>query len=762
MKKGAYSFLIVLSIGIASWYVLFSLQPYNISNLNEKPQNFSTLRAFEHVKAISQKPHYIGSDNHSNIRNYIIDELEKLGLTVQTQKAFSLSQSGSLTVPENIIARIKGSDNKGDALMLLSHYDSAVHSSYGASDAASGVAAIIETLRAFKTKGNLPKNDIIICFTDGEEVGLNGARLFAKQHPWAKDVKLVLNFEARGSGGPSNMIVETNYGNQNLINSFADAKPGFPVASSLMYNVYKLLPNNTDSTVFREELDVPSLFFAFIDDHFDYHTANDIPERLDKRSLAHQGSYLESALQHYSNIDLNNLKSENNSVYFNLPFIGLVHYPYSLSPYLLVLSLLLLFTGIFYGIKKKKLSRKEIFKGFIPFLLLLISSAGLGYVGWEIILYLYPHYNEYLNGFTPNGYEYIIAFALLVVCVYMLLYNYYFRKINTANALVAPIIFWMLINLIVIIYLPGGAFLIVPLLLTLFTWFVFIFYRRPSFFILFLIQLPTLWIFVPYIKSFPVGLGLSSVYITCLLTAFTLGLMSALIYPLYKKKAIALSAFLFALGFFIVAHLNSNFNKENPKPNSLIYMANHNNEKAYWKSYDKILDEWTKPYFEQSESNSPQDTIANATFDSKYGNLFKQSKETDFYDINLTETSTEKRANRYLISLNPLKAHRISLFKGNQFQVDSFSINGKDYTKLMQKKLKKRSSRLLSYYVVDQLPIKIEILTQQNLQPELFLISSSYSLFENEDLNVKRRPPKYMPKPFVLNDACVSVREISF
>jgi len=290
MKPSIYTFIIILFLAIASWLSIFSLQPFIISNLNEKPKNFSTLRAYEHVKQISKKPHYIGSKNHSVVRNYLIDELEKLGLTVQTQKGFSLSNMSTLTIPENIIARIEGTDETGKALLLLSHYDSAVHSSYGASDAASGVATILETLRAFKVKGKNPKNDIIILFSDAEEVGLNGAKLFAKKHPWAKDVGLVLNFESRGSGGPSNMIIETNYGNKNLINTFSKAKPEFPVASSLMYNIYKLLPNDTDSTVFREKLDVPSFFFAFIDDHYEYHTAQDIPENLDKKSLAHQGS----------------------------------------------------------------------------------------------------------------------------------------------------------------------------------------------------------------------------------------------------------------------------------------------------------------------------------------------------------------------------------------------------------------------------------------------------------------------------------------
>jgi Zn-dependent M28 family amino/carboxypeptidase len=56
---------------------------------------------------------------------------------------------------------------------------------------------------------------ILLFFSDAEELGLNGAALFVTQHKWAKDIGLVLNFEARSSG-PSYMLMETNKGMQHL------------------------------------------------------------------------------------------------------------------------------------------------------------------------------------------------------------------------------------------------------------------------------------------------------------------------------------------------------------------------------------------------------------------------------------------------------------------------------------------------------------------------------------------------------------------
>src|SRR5690606_21446273 len=125
---------------------------------------------------------------------------------------------------------------EGKALMLVSHYDSALVPSFGAADNASGVVTILESVRAYLASGTKPKNDIILLFTDGEELALDGAKLFMDEHPWAKEVGMALNFEARGTSGPSNMILETNQGNAELIKEFIKANPSYPVASSLMYS----------------------------------------------------------------------------------------------------------------------------------------------------------------------------------------------------------------------------------------------------------------------------------------------------------------------------------------------------------------------------------------------------------------------------------------------------------------------------------------------------------------------------------------------
>src|SRR5699024_1099683 len=188
---------------------------------------------------------------------------------------------------------------------------------------------------------------------------------FAEQHPWAKEVGLVLNFEARGTSGPSNTILETNHGNAQLIKAYAEANPAFPMASSLMYEVYKVMPNDTDATVFREELDIPSLFFAFIDGHYNYHTALDTPENLSKNSLAHQGSYLMALLPYFANHNLEQLSAPKNQVYFDFPVFKLIHYSYNWIFPLLALAWLGVIAIIILGFRRQLLSVSAIVRGVI-------------------------------------------------------------------------------------------------------------------------------------------------------------------------------------------------------------------------------------------------------------------------------------------------------------------------------------------------------------------------------------------------------------
>lgn len=285
---------------------------------------FAAGRAMRHVRAIAQRPHPMGSADHARVREYLLSELQLLGFAVERQRVTGIRvrrtgvtrPAGTITAGrvENLMVRLPGEASTG-AVLLASHYDS-VAAGPGAADDASGVAAVLETLRVLRRGGRL-RNDVIALFTDGEEDGLLGAEAFVSRHPWARDVRVVANFEARGNRGAVQMF-ETTPGNQAIVQAWAGADPS-PTGASLAYEVYKRLPNDSDFTEFKR-LNSVGLNFAFIGHVEAYHTPRDTAEALDQGSLQAHGNAALAIARRLGDADLD-LRGwrGRDAVYFSVP-----------------------------------------------------------------------------------------------------------------------------------------------------------------------------------------------------------------------------------------------------------------------------------------------------------------------------------------------------------------------------------------------------------------------------------------------------------
>ena len=755
-----------LIVGLV-YYSFFSLMPQKGSPSSVEETKFSTERALIPLKEITKAPHYIGTKEHARVRNYLISQLEELGLETQVQEGFVINPKWkSLDKPKNIIAQIKGSEN-GKSLLLLSHYDSALTPSYGASDAGSGVVTILETLRAYKASGKKPKNDIIVLFTDAEEVGLDGARLFVNNHPWAKNVGIALNFEARGSGGPSNMIVETNGGNKNLIKAFMEADVKFPVASSLMYSIYKMLPNDTDSTVLREGADIDGFFFAFIDDHYDYHTANDTYDNLDVNTLQHQGEYLLPLVHYFGDSDLNQLKSSEDYVYINLPFFKMFSYPFTWVFPMLLVAIVLFIVLIIYGLRKRVLTGNGVVRGFIPFTLAMIFCGILGFYGWKLILLMYPQYQEIQHGFTYNGHTYISFFVLLSLGVLFGIYYKFSKKINVANLLIAPLIFWILINIGVAIYLKGAAFFIIPVFLGLLSLWILIRKDRPNLILLTVIGSIAIFIFAPLVQFFPVGLGLKMLVGSCLFTALLFGILLPVIGFYKLKKVLAMLFVIVASLFFIKAHLSSNFSPNRQKPNSLVYYHDADNNKNYWATYDQELDDWTKEYL--GDSPEPASSYISYASGSKYAKGYKFANVAPNKNIPIFKTVLHKDTviNQYKevsFTIFPQRAvNQISLYTADEANFKSLSFNGQIFplNNNITNAQKIKSKELVRYYVSDKDSLVISYEVSKNQKVSFTVLEYSYDLLNHPQFTINKRADYMMPKPFIVTDAIIVKKELN-
>ena len=723
--------------------------------------SFSTDRALVHVKNMSEKPHGVGFPAHSEVRDYIISALHKMGLETNTQQGFTAGDWGNFSSATNILARIKGTE-KGKALLLLSHYDSSPHSSLGASDAASGVATILEGVRAFLKQNKAPKNDIIILISDAEELGLNGADLFVNKHPWVREVGLVLNFEARGSGGPSYMLLETNRGNAKVIEEFIKANPKYPAANSLVYSIYKMLPNDTDLTVFREDMDIEGLNFAFIDDHYDYHTVRDNYERLDRNTLAHQGSYLMPLLEHFSNSDLTNLKSLNDSIYFNIPFFRLVSYPFDWIFPMLALAILLFMALLFFGLRNSSLNIREIGIGFIPLLLILAINGIIGYFSWPALIKIYPQYQDILHGFTYNGYSYIIAFVMFSIATGFWAYHK-FAKVQTQNLIIAPLFLWLIICTLVALYLKGASFFIIPVFALLASLLITTHQKWPSPYLLVFLALPALWLYAPLIKMFPVGLGLKMMVTTTLLTSLTFLLLLPIFGPMKNKKGLAFLFLILCFGFLLSAHLDSGFNKENAKPTSLVYILDADKKTAEWATYDKVLSGWTSQYVDKNNEN-PTNPV-DESLSSKYATGFSYRSPAPLKNITLPKIETTKdtivgNSRKLEICITPQRnVNRLEIFT-NAVEITDAKINN---IALSQYYLQNRiTPKLVTHYVSNNDYTELQITIPKDGELELTLYEASNDLLNNPMFTVPPRPEENIPMPFVLNDAILITKKIKF
>lgn len=761
-----------------------STEDYNSADV----KLFSQSNAFKHVKQIATEPHYLGSEAHTNVRQYIVKSLQDIGLHVEIfeQQATRFHRYYMSANTRNIIAKIPGSssgkqDNK--ALAIVSHYDSGTHSSLGASDAGSGVAVIIEGVRAFLANNTQPKNDIFIVLTDGEEKGLLGAQAFVDYHPWAKEIAVVLNFEARGSGGPSYMLLETNGGNKKLVEAFSNADIQHPASNSLMYSIYKMLPNDTDLTVFRKHGNIQGFNFAFIDDHFDYHTMQDNVHRLDKDTLNHQADYLMALLNYFATNDLTQLNSTVDLVYFNLPLVGMVHYPFSWALPLVCLAAMLFLLIIIWGIKKQILSCKGIVSGLTPMVGALIASGVIGYYGWQLLLILFPQYAENPHNFTYNGHWILASFIALTLAITMYIYHYFSKSNKTTNLLIGPIFLWIVLNAGISLKLIGASFLVIPVFSALASLSVYIFtvqylhkYKGVKntslpgllfFVVLTSILLPVVLI-TPLIPAFVIGLGLKALFIGTLFTCLLTILLLPLLLNFIKVETIAHLCVFVAFVFYGISISLADYSAENKKPNSINYIVDHDKGQAFWASSNQNMDEFISQFFIESKKEiEKQETKYPSEWEqSVYPNarsakvrLFKQvkAKPMDITHVDIIEDKQLKNGRHFTVHITPQEHTDIIQFASDdKFKITSMRINGQLVAEHGKPVMSDHKGGFFLWHTIsasnELLIVEFTVKAQKDFNFKVY--ETSYNLYE-QFKHIKPRSNIFMPEPFIINDAVI-------
>lgn len=584
----------VLAVG-AWWGLRVSLpQPPGL----EAPANaFSADRAMKHVRAISSKPHPAGSPEAAAVRDYILTELAMRGIPAEIQRGAGLYQRNSFVFAgktENIVARMRGTSG-GRAVLLCGHYDS-VRSGPGAADDGHAVGVLLETARALNFGATL-KNDVIFLF-DVEETGMTGADAFARTHPWRKDVDVVLNFEARGTRGPDFMF-QTSDGNGALIREFAAAAP-YPVATSLTYEIYKRLPNDTDMSVFKR-YGYLGLDFAFIDNVLAYHTPFDDASHLDPASVQHAGSYALSLVRRFGDADLGALrKREGDAVYFSAGGY-FYHYPVLFAGALTLAGLLLLCFVLGKLYKSGGITVKGTALGV---LLCLVAAAVVGYgMGWvwEAICLIHPGYLSLPQNDLYARDWYIVVYFALAAALWLVGLTLSRRYAPANNFAAGGVVLNAVLLIALTVFLPGGSYILLwPVVggtLALLTG-----PRWPLLGAVFC--LPALWLILQFACFGFTGLMMQSAGMSSALFVLTLAVCAtpiAAIVGEFPARSIALLGGVVLIALAGGAWANQ-FDIAHPIENDVSYVVDADRGPTWWVSRTDGSDPWLRQFL----GNSPQ------------------------------------------------------------------------------------------------------------------------------------------------------------
>ena len=605
------SILTLLFISLIACFAIRDQLPPAAADASAPLAEFSAGRAFKYVEQISQRPHPVGSEEHKRVREYIVNELTALGVTPEVQEVNVMSPFPSsvtqIASVRNIVAKLAGSGGGGKTLMLVGHYDSTA-TSLGASDDGSAVATLLETLRALKSGAPL-KNDTIFLFTDAEEIGMLGAKGFADHHSWAKDVGLILNFEARGTNGPS-LLFETSDDNGWLAAEFGKAAYQ-PVGSSLFHEIYRFLPNMTDLTVFRIK-GFSGLNFAYVGGLAHYHTRSDSLANIDLRSLQHQGSYALSLSRHFGNLALDNRKARNH-VFFNSIGSAYVNYSDVWVMPLVYLTALLLVVVVVVGFRKKLLTLKGLIVSFFAHLGTMLCALIIVTLVSMVVRAVHSGYRLIPQGVSYNNGFYVISSLALTIAVSAALYYWLSKKLRFANLVVGALLWWMLLTAVTGWYLPGASYIFTwPLLFVLVAQIVTFATQadgtlsRWQLVPIYICGIPAVVLSASLVYLLALGLPLSMFRIALAFVVLLLALLLPLVRLMFRPRSWLLPG-LFALvsvGFLIAGSLTAGFNKNDPKPVNLFYVLNADNGKAIWASSDRNLDEWAAQFVSAGASRS--------------------------------------------------------------------------------------------------------------------------------------------------------------
>jgi hypothetical protein len=288
---------------------------------------FSAERAMADLRVVAREPHQAGTDTQQRVREYIVGQVEALGLTA------TIETSGQVS---NILVFLPGTGSTGTVL-VTGHYDSQPPAP-GAGDDGLSTVAMLETIHVMHASSSL-RNDVLFLFSDGEELGWLGAYAYLKSHPEAKnETGVVLGFDGRPGNGPLAMW-ETSPGDAWLVRQMAGLP--LPLWAGSWTNFAERGELDTDFSVFSQA-GFTGIEIENAEAGTRYHTSDDTVDAISPNLMQAYGQAMLMLTDRFGAIDLHTQTRGVDLAYFTLPLMGLVPCPTWVTPVLSGLGILAL------------------------------------------------------------------------------------------------------------------------------------------------------------------------------------------------------------------------------------------------------------------------------------------------------------------------------------------------------------------------------------------------------------------------------------
>ncbi|MCC5907981.1 MAG: M28 family peptidase [Balneolaceae bacterium] len=753
--------------GIAILFLLFlaflairdQAVPPDVVSASAPETEFSAERARNYLREITREVHPVGSSAHQRVREYLLDELENMGLEpeVQSTTGFNDFYGYRMSDVHNILVKIPGTSATG-GIGLISHYDS-VPNSYGASDAGNGVAAILETARAVLA-GEPLQNDLYLLIMDSEETGLIGSQAFIDEHPWFEELNLVMNFEGRGDSGPAFMFRTVGGENGELIKKLAKQVPD-AIASSYSNEILRIIPNDTDLSNF-DDAGIPGMDIANIAGVLHYHTSEDSFTNADPRTLQHHGNYMLSLTKAFGNRDLSTLESSNR-IYFNLLFIGLVHYPEYLAVPLAIFAFLFVTGVIAAGFKKNKLTWKGITAGFLTYPLLVVLLSIAAHFLWAFLSESIENISWFQFFGPHNSSWFITGIFSLVVAGFLAVHLILKRWFSASDLACGPLILWLTAGIALSFFLPGIAYLFIWPAIFTGAALLFCIFEKPDNYrakltALLLTGGTVLLLLAPLVWHLKVTLTIMATGPLTGLFLMTLGFLVLQLdisaEPFRWKLPLA---FLAAALIFITGGIStSGLSSEHKKPNGVNYFANLDEDKALWYSPGPAPDDWTSFFLgdepsEKKFSEFEYDEIGTLLFGAPE-NLTLIYNEAPVQDVGmaslevLSDSLTENGRKFHILITPEAETYYTELLLPGENPVENIYINGNR----INSQDENFSGERLIYFGSPETGFEMEFTYSDPVEYRLTLISAIPGLPNIPELDIPDRDETMM-KFFLLD-----------